>query len=122
MLDIEKRMFYLMLSATEGQKFASSMGFAPPSEDVQELEIMDVLSRWLMVSKSGIFDEMTEAAHWFVEFLEKTEKINSPPEDFVNALTVFAIALINKMLENGFIGLIVSDETLEELEGIEEYE
>jgi len=122
MLDIEQRMFYLMLSATEGQKFATSMGYATPSEDVQELEIMDVLSRWMMVSKSGLFDEITEAAHWFVEFLEKTDKINSPPDDFVNALTVFAIALINKMLENGLVGLIVSEETLEELEGIQEYE
>lgn len=122
MLDIEQRMFYLMLSATEGQKFASSMGFATPSEDVQELEIMDVLSRWMMASQTGLLDEIREASEWFVKFLENTDKINSPAEDFVNALTVFSLALTNKMLDNGYIGLIVSEDDLEILEGIEEYE
>ena len=91
MIDIDQRMFYLMLSATEGQKFASAMGFPTPSEDVQELEIMDVLSRWMMVHSSGLLDEIREAADWFVSFLEETDKINSPSEDFVNALIVFAI-------------------------------
>jgi hypothetical protein len=119
MVDIDQRMFYLMLSATEGQKFASSMGFPTPSEDVQELEIMDVLSRWMMVHTSGMLDEIREAADWFVSFLEETDKINSPSEDFVNALIVFAIALNNKMLDNGHIGLILSDEDLEVLEGLE---
>jgi hypothetical protein len=122
MLDIEQRMFYLMLSATEGQKFASSMGFAPPSEDVQELEIMDVLSRWLMASQTGLLDEIREASEWFVSFLETTDKINSPSEDFINALSVFSLALTNKLLENGYIGLLVSEDDLELLEGIEEYE
>ena len=119
MVDIDQRMFYLMLSATEGQKFASAMGFPTPSEDVQELEIMDVLSRWMMVHSSGLLDEIREAADWFVSFLEETDKINSPSEDFVNALIVFAIALNNKMLDNGHIGLILSDEDLEVLEGLE---
>lgn len=122
MLDIEQRMFYLMLSATEGQKFASSMGFSTPSEDVQELEIMDVLSRWMMASQTGLLDEIREASEWFVKFLEQTDKINSPAEDFINALTVFSLALTNKMLDNGYIGLIVSEDDLEILEGIEEYE
>ena len=119
MIDIDQRMFYLMLSATEGQKFASARGFPTPSEDVQELEIMDVLSRWMMVHSSGLLDEIREAADWFVSFLEETDKINSPSEDFVNALIVFSIALNNKMLDNGHIGLIISDDDLEILEGLE---
>jgi len=116
MLEVEQRMFYLMLSATEGQKIARSMGFATPSEEVQELEIMDVLSRWVMVASSGILDEVREASDWFVDFLESTDKITSPAEDFVNALTVFSVALINKMLENGHIGVIMSDEQLDDME------
>ena len=120
MLDIDQRMFYLMLSATEGQTFASLMGFPTPSEDVQELEVMDVLSRWLMVANVGLFDEIREASHWFVDFLEKTDKLNSPSEDFLNAITVFSIALLNKLMDNGRIGLLVSDEELREIEGIED--
>lgn len=116
MTDIDQRMFYLMLSATEGQKFAQTMGFSTPSEDVQELEIMDVLSRWFMVANIGIFDEIREASYWFVDFLEKEEKLNSPSEDFINALTVFSVALINKLIDNEYIGLIVTEDELKELE------
>lgn len=116
MVDIDQRMFYLMLSATEGQQFAQIMGFSTPSEDVQELEIMDVLSRWMMVAQVGVFDEIWEAANWFVDFLEKAEKINSPSEDFVNALVVFSIALMNKLMDNGQIGFIVSEEELKDIE------
>lgn len=118
MVDIDQRMFYLMLSATEGQTFAQLMGFPTPSEDVQELEVMDVLARWFMVANTGVFDEIREASHWFVDFLEKADKLNSPSEDFLNAITVFSIALLNKLMDNGRIGILVSDEELNELEGI----
>lgn len=108
-------MFYLMLSATEGQYFANTMGFSIPSEDVQELEIMDVLSHWMILATSGTIDEIKEAAVWFVDFLESNDKILSPSDDFVNALSVFSIALIHKLLENGNIGLILPKEDYEQL-------
>ena len=119
-VDIDKRMFYLMLSATEGQKFASTMGFPTPSEDVQEMEIMDVLSRWMMLATTGVLEEVYEGSKWFVDFLVATDKISSPEDDFVNAMTVFGIALINNLMDTGVLGLIVSDEVVEELEKLKE--
>lgn len=112
---IDERMFYLMLSPVEGQKFAHSMGFPPPSEDVQEIEIMDVFSRWLIAHKAGTLEDIRESASWFVNFLEKNDKLVSPAEDFESALTVFSISMINKLLDKGLIGLIMDDETLEDI-------
>lgn len=114
-MDIDQRMFYLMLSATDGQEFASSMGFPVPSEDVQEMEIMDVMSRWVVVATSGVLENVQEAVEWFVSFLEKNNKLNSPSDEFASALIVFSIALMNKMMDNGLVGLIIPDELMEEI-------
>lgn len=115
-MDIDKRMFYLMLSVTEGQQYASSMGFPTPSEDVQEMEIMDILSRWLMLATSGVLEITYESAEWFKEFLVEHEKLTASEEDFVNAVTVFGVALINKLMDAGLVGLVVSDEALQEIQ------
>ena len=114
-INIEQRMFYLMLSAIDGQQFASSMGFPIPSQDVQEMEIMDVVSRWVVVATSGVLESIQEAVEWFVSFLEKNDKLNSASEEFSNALLVYSIALVNKMMDTGLVGLIVSDEMLNEM-------
>lgn len=111
---IDERMFYLMLSPIEGQGFAHSMGFPPPSEDVQEIEIMDVFSRWLLAQKAGTLEDIRESASWFVKFLEKTDRLVSPAEDFAAALTVFSISMLNKLLDKGFIAIIMDDESLED--------
>lgn len=110
----DQRMFYLMLSPTEGQKYADVMGYSPPSEDVQELEIMDVMSRWVTLYKTDILEEITEAADWFVEFLNKSDKLNSPPDEFRAALTVFSASLLNRMMDSGKIGLFLNPEDIEE--------
>jgi len=113
---IDKRMFYLMLSPIEGQGFASSMGFAPPSEEVQQFEIIDVFNRWLVTQQAGTLDDIRESATWFVNFLEKTDKLVSPAEDFEAALTVFSVAMLNKLLDKGLIGLVIDEEILERLQ------
>jgi hypothetical protein len=112
---VEQRMFYLMLSPVEGQSFAHSMGFPPPSEEVQEIEIMDVLSRWLVAQKSGTLDEIRESSTWFVDFLAKTDRLVSPSDDLESALTVFSLSMLNKLLDKGFIGLIMDEEALEDI-------
>lgn len=113
---IDKRMFYLMLSPIEGQGFASSMGFSTPSQEVQEFEIIDVFNRWLVTQKAGTLDDIRESASWFVNFLEKTDKLVSPAEDFEAALTVFSVAMLNKLLDKGLIGFIIDEDILNALE------
>ena len=55
------------------------------------------------------------SVEWFVSFLEKNDKLNSASEEFSNALLVYSIALVNKMMDTGLVGLIVSDEMLNEM-------
>jgi hypothetical protein len=105
----DERMFYLMLSATEGQAYAHQMGFQIPSEDVQKLEIMDILSRWVLFAKSGVYEDITESAEWFAHFLHSLDKISSPADEFQSALTVFAVSMLNKMVERGLVILVVND-------------
>lgn len=112
----DKRTFYLMMSATEGQEFANVMGFQTPSEDVQEMEIMDVMSRWMLFARCGIFTDVLESADWFIDFLMQNDKIVSPPEEFHNALTVFGIAMVNKLMDKNFVGLVLPDDLLEEIQ------
>jgi hypothetical protein len=118
---IDQRMFYLMLSPIEGQAYAKDMGYAVPSEEVQQFEILDVMSRWTTLLKAGVMEEVIESTDWFVDFLEKTDKINSPSEEFKAALTVFSASMLNKMMDSGRIGLILTEAELAEWES-NEYE
>ena len=76
---IDKRMFYLMLSVQEGQYYAQSMGFPPPSEEVQEIE---------------------QATDWFADFLEHFDKLGSNSEEFRDIMAVFGVALTNKLIDS----------------------
>jgi len=111
----DQRMFYLMLSPTEGQKYADVMGYSPPSEDVQELEVMDVMARWVTLYKTHVLDDIMETADWFVELLDKTDKLSSPSSEFKAALTVFSASLLNRMMDNGKLGLFLNPEDVEDL-------
>lgn len=111
---IDQRMFYLMLSPTEGQTYADIMGFAPPSEEVQEMEIMDVMTRWLTLHRTGTLEDIAESVEWFVTFLKTADKISSPPEEFSSALTVFSAAMLNRMMDSGKLGLFLNPEDLED--------
>lgn len=116
---VDKRMFYLMLSPLEGQEFASMMGFSTPSEDVQEIEIVDTFNRWAVNHKAGTLKDIRESAKWFVDFLSASDKLVSPAEDMEAALTVFSIAMLNKLLDRGMIAIILDNDTAEDLqEGI----
>lgn len=115
----DKRTFYLMMSATQGQEFANGMGFHTPSEDVQEMEIMDIVSRWVVFARCGVFQDVLESSDWFVDFLVQNDKITSPPEEFQNALTVFGVTMLNKLMDKNLVGLVIPDDFLEELEAYE---
>lgn len=111
---VDKRMFYLMLSPTEGQEIANKMGFSTPSEDVQKMEIMDVIYRWATLYQSGVYDQIEEAAEWFTDFLVASDKINSSSEDFQAALTVFSISMLNKMMDDEQIIVKLEDTGLDD--------
>ena len=109
---VDQRMFYLMLSPTDGQQYADLMGFAPPSEEVQEMEIMDIMSRWITLYKTNVLNDIMESVGWFVQLLQTSDKISSPPDEFSSALTVFSASLLNRMMDSGKIGLFVDSKEM----------
>jgi hypothetical protein len=113
---LDKRLFYLMLNVTDGQKYAQDMGFPPPSEDVVEVETVDILSRWAMIVASGVFSHIAEATDWYTDWLSSTDKLHTPEEEFRVVLSIFGVALINKLLDNQNVVLMVDTDTYEELE------
>lgn len=104
---IDKRLFYLMMSATDGQEFASAMGFSTPSEDVMEAEHTDILTRWAVILHYGLLSEIQEASKWFADFMEETGKISSEVEEFKSVLTVYGVALLNKIMESEKLALVL---------------
>lgn len=114
MIDIDKRFFYLMLSVSEGQKFAKIMDYSLPSVDVQEAETMDVLSRWSLFVNQGILQSMSESAVWVLELLEKTDKLLTPKEELHPLFTAYGLALLNKLLDNNIVSLNIDGELFNE--------
>lgn len=97
---IDKRMFYLMLSVAEGQYYAQEMGFPPPSEEVQEQEQVDVMTRWGVFVATEVYNEIVESANWLTDFLDHFDKLGSDKEQFRDIVTVFGVALTNKLIDS----------------------
>lgn len=111
--DIDRRNFYLMMSVPDGQNYAEIMGFSPPSEDVREVEHADILSRWGVFLATDTYNEILEGATWFADYLEKADKLVSPKDEIIAVLTVYGMALTNKLAESEKI-LIMLDSLLED--------
>jgi hypothetical protein len=111
--DIDRRNFYLMMSVPDGQNYAEIMGFSPPSEDVREVEHADILSRWGVFLATDTYNEIVEGATWFAEYLEKSDKLVSPKDEIIAVLTVYGMALTNKLAEAEKV-LIMLDSLLED--------
>mgnify|MGYP003344121777 CR=1 FL=1 len=56
-----------MLSVLQGQQVAADAGFATPSEEVQQSELMEVLKKWLILSSVGILDAIEKCATLVVD-------------------------------------------------------
>jgi hypothetical protein len=103
-LPVDRRNFYLALSIVEGQKIASSAGFSVPSEEVQQSEIMDTISKWLVLTNLGIFDTIHRCSDWMMDVVKLHNDLDK--EDIVNTKNVmmsFAMALISHLVDNDML-------------------
>lgn len=89
-----------MLSPQEGQEYAKSMGFSVPSAEVIESESSDVLAKWGVFVAFDIYSEIVEAASWYVEFLQAHDKLDSPPEEVIGALSIYSMGLLSKLIDS----------------------
>lgn len=101
---VDKRNFYLALSIMEGQKIASSAGFSVPSPEVQESEIMDTISRWLILTNLGIFQTVQDCTDWMMDVVKIHNDLDDDDiENTKNVIMSFGMALVSHLVDNEFV-------------------
>ena len=116
MNSVDKRNFYLRLSTVEGQTFAADMGFSYPSDDVEEEEHKDVLTRWAVFMHYGLLKEIEQSSKWMTQFLKKTERISAETssQDFQSLLTIYGVSMLNKIMDSEKLAFVVPYEEEED--------
>lgn len=103
---VDKRNFYLALSIMEGQRIASSAGFSVPSQEVQESEIMDTISRWLILTNLGIFQTVQDCTDWMMEVVKLHNDLDDEDiENTKNVILSFGMALVSHLVDNELVVL-----------------
>lgn len=103
---VEQRNFYLALSILEGQKLAHSAGFAVPSPEVQEHEIMDIMQKWMVLSATGILDMVRDCANWMVNVLRENDYFDEESlQATENIITSFGVGLIAHLIDQEAVGI-----------------
>lgn len=101
---IDKRNFFLSLSIAEGQKIASSAGFSVPSTEVQENEIMDIISKWVILTSLGVFETTQNCAEWMMEVVKVHNDLDEEDlENTKNVILSFGMALISHLVDNDIL-------------------
>lgn len=113
---VDKRMYYLMLSPSMGQEFATQAGFSMPSEEVQEIETYDVIARWALITTTGLLEEILQCSDWFCELDSISELDKDEMDEFHRTLVSHSVSLVNRILDSEKVILMVEQETLEEYE------
>lgn len=103
---IEKRMYYLMLSPSEGQSFAEDAGFSMPSEEVQEAETYDVIGRWSIMASAGVLEDAIETVDWLMDIAQFDEVSEEMRENFKKLLIAHSMGFMNKLLDSDRAALL----------------
>ena len=112
---VDKRNFYLALSILEGQKIASSAGFSVPSQEVQESEIMDTISRWLILTNMGIFQTVQDCSEWMMDVVKIHNDLDEEDlENTKNVIMSFGMGLVSHLIDNEM--LILPDEPAKDID------
>lgn len=115
MTAVDKRMYYLMLSPSLGQEFASDVGFSAPSEEVQEAETTEVISRWALLTSGGLLGEILQCSDWFCELKDLHDLPEQIVDDFHRTLVSHGVGLLNRLLDSGKILMVLEiDEEYED--------
>lgn len=111
---VDKRLYYLMLSPASGQNFAEQAGFSPPSEEVQEAETYDVISRWAIMTTAGIMEDIIETAEWFLDLSPMIELDEDSKHEFQKTLIAHGVGLVNKLLDSQKVIIVAEFDILGE--------
>lgn len=119
---LNKRNFLLMLSPGEGQMLSELAGFSAPSKEVQDNELVDVVSNWITLAASGNLAYIKKASTWISDFVID---IYGFPEEQRSQLTAayfaYGVALLSYLLEVNAIDLYSTGEATDNLENFIEF-
>jgi len=102
--ELRRRRFLLNLSVKDGQNLASTLGFTPPSMDVQEIEETDVLRQMVQLGAGGILSSIQEATEWFSSVLKvRMELDDQELHNATNMLTAFAVGAVMKLVSEELV-------------------
>lgn len=103
---VDKRNFYLALSVSDGQALANSVGFAIPSLEVQQNELIDTVQKWMTLAALGIIDQVRECVDWMTEALETFQSLDEGElNNTKTILTCYSIALLSFLIDSEFLEL-----------------
>lgn len=103
---IDKRNFFLTMSALDGQRLAHVAGFAIPSEEVQQSEVLDVVRKWIIITSSGILDTIVECLDWTLEIVNSDGELSSEEvERTREVITSYSVAMVARLLDTHTIAL-----------------
>lgn len=111
---VEKRMYYLMLSPSEGQLFAEGAGFSMPSEEVQEAETYDVIGRWSLMASAGVLEDAIETVDWLMDIEQFSEVPEDMRDNFKKLLIAHSMAFMNKLLDSDRAALLALVEMVDD--------
>lgn len=103
-----------MLSPAKGQEFAVAGGFHNASEEVQEIETYDVISRWTLITTAGLLEDIIETSDWFCELDEVAQLEDAERDQLRRTLISHSVGLVNKILDSGKVVLILEMEDEDE--------
>jgi flagellar motor component MotA len=101
---IDKRNFFLALSVVNGQRIAHSAGFAVPSEDVQQGEVLDIIQKWILLSGSGIMEQVTRCIDWTVD-VTQDDMSEEDKQDTREVLLSYSAAVLSHLRDKGMLQL-----------------
>ena len=107
---VDKRNFYLSLSVADGQALANSVGFAVPSLEVQNHELIDTVQKWITLAALGIVDQVRECTSWMAEAIVQFQELSE--EELSNTksvLTCYSIALLSYLIDNDYVSLGIQE-------------
>lgn len=107
---VDKRNFYLSLSVADGQALANSVGFAVPSLEVQNHELVDTVQKWITLAALGIVDQVRECTSWMAEAIVQFQDLSE--EELSNTksvLTCYSIALLSYLIDNDYVSLGIQE-------------
>lgn len=117
---VDKRNFYLALSVSDGQALANSVGFAVPSIEVQNHELVDTVQKWMTLAAVGVVDQIRECADWMAEAVVEMQDLSEEEASNTKSVLVcYSVALLSHLIDNELLELKAQDNSVLDLARID---